>query len=671
MCLAFCGLVFGAQLNAATVSATIYTNAPDYAPGDSVVIAGSGFWGGETVTVQITPTDGIPTSGEAYDPWDIVAESNGDFETYWIVPEDAVDREMLVEATGQSSGLYATTTFTDCNTRLQITSIPASVPTGQSFQVTALLEQRCGGNTFAPLAGRTVLFFLTEQNCGVDVGQNPDETGVTNASGEATVTLTAPAYDFGVRAKFLGEEKPDPCPDPGNNACNPNDPDPKIRCVKLSASNACELVGSEPSCELSITCPADVTIECDESTDPANTGTATYTGSCPPINLTYSDNTTPGSCAHEYTIARTWTATDAQSNSAQCIQTITVEDNTAPQITCPADVSVQCPADVPAVDVMQIQANDNCDPSPVVVHIGDVSDGQTCPETITRTYRATDDCGNWAECTQTITVDDTQDPTFDQTCPTDVTVECDNVPTAPTLTASDNCDPAPVVTYGEQTTAGSCDQEYILTRTWTATDDCGNSTVCTQVITVEDNTAPQVTCPADVSIQCATDVPAADVGQVQADDNCDPSPVVVHIGDVSDGQTCPETITRTYRATDDCGNWAECTQTITVDDTQDPTFDQTCPTDVTVECDNVPTAPTLTASDNCDPAPVVTYGEQTTAGSCDQEYVLTRTWTATDDCGNSSVCTQVITVQDNTAPTFDQTCPTDVTVECDAIPTAP
>ncbi|MCK4302103.1 MAG: hypothetical protein KAW91_04985, partial [candidate division Zixibacteria bacterium] len=363
--LAFCGLALGAQLNAATVSATIYTNAPDYAPGDSVVIAGSGYWGGETITVQVTPTDGTPSSGEAYDPWDIVAESNGDFETYWIVPEDAVDREMLVEATGQSSGLYATTTFTDCNTRLQITSIPASVPTGQNFQVTALLEQRCGGNTFAPLEGRTVLFFLTEQNCGVDVGQNPDETGVTNASGEATVTLTAPAYDFGVRAKFLGEEKPDPCPDPGNNACNPNDPDPKKRCVKLSASNACEPVASGPVCELSITCPADVTIECDESTDPANTGTATYTGNCPPINLTYSDNTTPGSCAHEYTIARTWTATDAQSNSAQCIQTITVEDNTA--------------------------------------------------------------------------------PIFDQTCPTDVTVECDAIPTAPTLTATDNCDPAPVV----------------------------------------------------------------------------------------------------------------------------------------------------------------------------------------------------------------------------------
>ena len=33
-----------------------------------------------------------------------------------------------------------------------------------------------------------------------------------------------------------------------------------------------------------------------------------------------------------------------------------------------------------------------------------------------------------------------------------------------------------------------------------------------------------------------------------------------------------------------------------------------------------------------------------------QEVVITRTWTATDDCGNDSIQTQVVTVQDTTDP---------------------
>ena len=57
------------------------------------------------------------------------------------------------------------------------------------------------------------------------------------------------------------------------------------------------------------------------------------------------------------------------------------------------------------------------------------------------------------------------------------------------------------------------------------------------------------------------------------------------------------------------------------------------------------------AVDNCGQV-VVTVESETTPGSCAGEYVITRTFTATDDCGNASSATQTITIIDTTSPVF-------------------
>src|SRR5439155_25594662 len=66
---------------------------------------------------------------------------------------------------------------------------------------------------------------------------------------------------------------------------------------------------------------ADATIEC-----PATPVFSTPTASeiCGTATLTVADVTTPGSCANAYSVKRTWTATDACSNSSTASQTITV-----------------------------------------------------------------------------------------------------------------------------------------------------------------------------------------------------------------------------------------------------------------------------------------------------------------------------------------------------------
>ena len=384
-----------------------------------------------------------------------------------------------------------------------------------------------------------------------------------------------------------------------------------------------------------ITCPANLTIDCSASTDPSNTGTATATDDCDPSpTVTYADAVTGD------VITRTWTATDACGNTAQCVQTITIEDTTDPVVTCPVDISVQCAADVPAFDIGLVTATDDCDPDPVISFEGDVSDNGSCPEIITRTYRATDASGNFAECTQTITIMDDTNPMI--VCPANVIIDC-SASTDPSntgmATATDNCDANPDITYADSQVGA------VITRVWTATDNCDNTDQCTQTITIEDDTDPVVTCPDDVSVQCVADVPAADIGLVTATDDCDPDPLITFEGDVSDNGSCPEIITRTYRATDASGNFAECTQTITIMDDTDPVV--TCPANITIAC-NESSDPsntgTATAIDNCDADPDIAYSDAVVGD------VITRTWTATDDCDNTGSCDQIITVEPNDPP---------------------
>ncbi|MGA1842633.1 MAG: hypothetical protein ACMUIU_18615, partial [bacterium] len=148
----------------------------------------------------------------------------------------------------------------------------------------------------------------------------------------------------------------------------------------------------------------------------------------------------------------------------------------------------------------------------------------------------------------------------------------------------------------------------------------------------------------------------------------DPNPNVLN-PTITFGTSCNVSCTLTLNVDD--GNGGTCTSSVsvTVNDTIPPTLSAT-PGDVTVECDAVPDAASITATDNCDDDVPVVYNEVRTDGDCADNYTLTRTWTATDDCGNEASHTQTITVQDTQAPTFNEDLPSDATVECDAVPDA-
>ena len=238
-------------------------------------------------------------------------------------------------------------------------------------------------------------------------------------------------------------------------------------------------------CDLTINCPDDVTIECDESTGPDNTGWATASG-CEDIQIAYNDVVTPGGCTGNYTIARAWTATALNAcSSANYTQIITVRNTTPPVITCPVDITVECD-DIPAVGTAN--ATDNCDDDPTVIYDGEVIISGNCNGTYTieRTWTATDDCGNSANGTQIITVQDTTPPVI--VCPPDVTVKIGES-TDPYYTGNattfDNCSNVNIKYTDDVDDNDPCN--VIVTRSWMATDQCGNTANCTQIITVHNN----------------------------------------------------------------------------------------------------------------------------------------------------------------------------------------
>jgi hypothetical protein len=224
-------------------------------------------------------------------------------------------------------------------------------------------------------------------------------------------------------------------------------------------------------------------------------------------------------------------------------------------------------------------------------------------------------------------------------------------------------------TYSDSVADGACANESVITRTWSLTDDCGNTTTAVQTISVIDTTAPTFSAPADVTIECDQDETDLTLtGDVTDEaDNCSDDLEATYTDSIA-ANDCGSVITRTWSLTDDCGNSITADQTITVVDTTAPTFTD-LPEDVTVECDNIPEAATLSATDNCNSATVV-FSEETIEGNCEGNYMIARTWTAVDECGNEAEHIQIVTVEDTTPPALIGEFETEIAAHCESIPEA-
>ena len=57
-------------------------------------------------------------------------------------------------------------------------------------------------------------------------------------------------------------------------------------------------------------------------------------------------------------------------------------------------------------------------------------------------------------------------------------------------------------------TVFTCTNSYVVTRTFTAVDECGNDTTASQTITIQDTTNPMLTIPADYTAECSDGMPS-------------------------------------------------------------------------------------------------------------------------------------------------------------------
>jgi hypothetical protein len=230
-------------------------------------------------------------------------------------------------------------------------------------------------------------------------------------------------------------------------------------------------------------------------------------------------------------------------------------DLTAPVISCPTDVQVGCLDSIDPVNTGSATAADECTLEPDVGFV-DESQGGNCPpgqtlDTIERIWNATDKAGNIDTCTQTIDIVDPDPPVL--TVPGPVTLECNDNGGIPgddpqilawlaLATAEDVCSEATVTDDAPNFFPSGCLPDGNETEVeFTGTDACGTSTSETSTVTVVDSTPPELSCEVSIETLWPPNHKFTDVGlSILANDVCDDNPPEIEISVTSDEATASE-----------------------------------------------------------------------------------------------------------------------------------
>ncbi len=390
-------------------------------------------------------------------------------------------------------------------------------------------------------------------------------------------------------------------------------------------------------------------------------------------------------------ITRTWLASDAYGNTRSCVQNIDVKRITGGTFVFPQSYndiekpSIACGASTdPANTGFPVWDQDgNLSTKTDQIVIKQAVSGcikmtytdqvlSSCPgsSTIIREWTLLEYCSNTPmKKQQIIKVNDKKAPVV--TCPPNITVgadlpNCKATVVLPPATATDDCSGIATITATWKFGTG-VGTPHIATAgtnvvTYTATDKCGNVGTCTMTVTVIDNVPPTPVAQNNLTVSLTVGgmafVPATSFNNGSVDNCCldkfevkrmddnDPFAPTVKFQCADAGKT----IQVIFKVWDCNGNSNTAMVNVLVQDKLAPTF-TFCPANVTVDCGTDLTSLTKygtpTATDDCQFTMmyVETPNIQNQCGTGN----ITRTWTATDNTGKTSVCTQTITVKNTTA----------------------
>ncbi len=356
-------------------------------------------------------------------------------------------------------------------------------------------------------------------------------------------------------------------------------------------------------------------------------------------------------CSSEGANTVTLTVTDVNGNQNSGTATVTVVDTISPVAVC-QNLTVYLDgagnASITASDLNN-GSSDNCTVASLSLSQSSFSCADEGANNVTLTV--TDQAGNQNTCVSVVTVVDSTAPTA--VCQ-NLTVYLDASGSASITTgdldngSSDNCS---IASMSLSQSSFSCADEGVNSVTLTVTDQAGNSNTCTANVTVVDTISPttiaqNITVYLDGSGNATISAGDVDAG---SSDNCSIASQSVSPSVFSCADEGANTVTLTN--IDQAGNTSSTTATVTVMDTVSPTV--VCQ-NLTIYLDGSGSA-TITANDvdngSTDNCSITSIDVDKASFSCADEGANNVTLTVTDQTGNQSTCTAVVTVVDTISPT--------------------
>ena len=358
---------------------------------------------------------------------------------------------------------------------------------------------------------------------------------------------------------------------------------------------------------------------------------------------------------HPDYILRRWVATDKCKNKATFVQYIYFEKE-APTKTLhfvgdlPQDIHVQCRGEIPPKATLQAEGSDSVE----IEYEEEMTEGDKKAYKLTRVWTAYAADAPAIRHVQQIFLKDTQRPEF-SSYPPNLTVKDESeIPSKPTLTATDNCDARVDVSSSSEPIYDKQGKKIGERNVWFAEDAAHNENRYEQIITIDPqkSNTPQPlsfvahTLPQSITVDCSGKVPSVQLPLTSG--GCS-TPQVTYQDRIK-VQHAPNdyVMERTYKAKDNCGEVTHL-QLITVKDDKAPVWIGQLPQPKEIlQGDPIPEGAPLTAQDNCEGILTVT---PTKEGTSDH---ITYQWVVSDSNGNKATHTQVITIKpkkDTPAPT--------------------